>query len=121
MRTYNREREREKKNKIKTTFKFNRTKVGRHYTLSHREIPRQPSVSFHFSIERNENFSQITSPRRRQQRLETAKMSMSPRITPIDWKLRYETVQYDHKVEMDQLRLHYERELKDKVTGESDQ
>lgn len=46
-------------------------------------------------------------------------MSMSPRITPVDWKLRYETAQYEHKHEIERLRLHYEHELKDKVIGKS--
>jgi hypothetical protein len=63
----------------------------------------------------------MTSPRRQQQvsQLETATthMSMSPRITPIDWKLRYETSQFEHKLELERIRLHYEHELKDKVTG----
>jgi hypothetical protein len=63
----------------------------------------------------------MTTPRRQQQvtELETATthMSMSPRTTPIDWKLRCETLQFEHQLELERIRLHYEHELRDKVTG----
>jgi hypothetical protein len=64
----------------------------------------------------------MTLPRRQQQQvpeLETAAtfMSKSPRTTPIDWKLRYETQQFEHQIELERVRLHYEHELKDKVIG----
>jgi hypothetical protein len=64
----------------------------------------------------------MISPRRQQHQgteLETAttRMSTSPRITPIDWKLRYDTLQFEHKIELERLKLQYEHELKDKVTG----
>mgnify|MGYP006996225423 FL=1 len=63
----------------------------------------------------------MTSPRRQQQapELETAAMfmSMSPRTTPIDWKGRCETLQFEHQLELELCRLHYEHELRDKVTG----
>ncbi|CAF3780638.1 unnamed protein product, partial [Rotaria magnacalcarata] len=62
----------------------------------------------------------MTSPRRQQQvpELETATlhMSISPRTTPVDWKLRYETLQFEHQLEIERVRLHYEHELKDKIT-----
>ena len=63
----------------------------------------------------------MTSPRRQQQgsELETTprRMAMSPRTTPTDWKLRYETLQFEHQLELERIRLHYEHELKDKVMG----
>ncbi len=63
----------------------------------------------------------MTTPRRQQQvtELETAttRMSMSPGTTPIDWKLRCETLQFEHQLELERIRLHYEHELRDKVTG----
>jgi hypothetical protein len=42
----------------------------------------------------------------------------SPRILQTDWKLRCETLQFEHKVELERLRLHYEHELHEKVVGE---
>jgi len=62
----------------------------------------------------------MTSPRRQQvSELKTATtyMSTSPRITPIDWKLRCEKLQFEHQLELERIRLHYEHELRDKVTG----
>lgn len=63
----------------------------------------------------------MTSPRRQQQVTEpatlTTYMSSSPRITPVDWKLRCETLQFEHRLELDRIRVHYEHELKDKLTG----
>jgi hypothetical protein len=47
----------------------------------------------------------------------TTYMSISSRITPIDWKLRCETLQFEHQLELERIRLHYEHELKEKVTG----
>ncbi|CAF0901957.1 unnamed protein product [Rotaria sordida] len=62
----------------------------------------------------------MTSPCRQQQmpQFETAtkNMSISPRTTPIDWKLRCETLQFEHEVELERIRLHYEHELKEKIT-----
>ncbi|CAF4637647.1 unnamed protein product [Rotaria sp. Silwood1] len=61
----------------------------------------------------------MTSPRRQQiPELETAtaRMSISPRTTPIDWKLRCETLQFEHELELDRMRLHYDHELKEKIT-----
>jgi hypothetical protein len=50
--------------------------------------------------------------------LETATIQMSsPRIIPTDWKLRFETLQFEHKGELERIRLHYEHELKEKVIG----
>jgi hypothetical protein len=62
----------------------------------------------------------MTSPRRQQvSELETATtyMSVSPRIIPIDWKLRCEKLQFEHKLELERIHLHYEHELREKVTG----
>ena len=89
--------------------------------MSHHETPRQPTVSLHLIVEKNS--SQPTSPRRRQQELPelettTTYMSASPRITAVDWKLRCETVQFEHQLELERIRLHYEHELKEKVTGD---
>ncbi|CAF2747176.1 unnamed protein product [Rotaria sp. Silwood2] len=61
----------------------------------------------------------MTSPRRQQvPELETAttRMSISPRTTPIDWKLRCETLQFEHELELERIRLHYEHEIKEKIT-----
>jgi hypothetical protein len=63
----------------------------------------------------------MTAPRRQQKQvpeLEIATPYMSsPRITPTDWKLRYETVKFEHQLEIERIRIHYEHELKEKVTG----
>lgn len=78
---------------------------------------------FHFIFfsQEKRNSSQMTSPRRQQQMTEpttsTTYMSSSPRITPTDWKLRCETLQFEHRLEIDRLRLHYEHELKDRMIG----
>jgi hypothetical protein len=90
--------------------------------MSHDEIPRQPTISFRLTVEKNTS-SPMTSPRRQQRQptpeLETATsyMSGSPRITPIDWKHRCETIQFEHQLELERIRLHYEHELKEKVAG----
>jgi hypothetical protein len=87
--------------------------------MSNYETPRQPAVSVRLRVEQNS--SEMTSPRRQQQipELETATtyMSVSPRTTPIDWKHRCELLQFEHQLELERIHLHYEHELKDKVTG----
>ena len=35
----------------------------------------------------------------------------------IDWKQRYEQSQNEHQLELERIRLHYEHELREKVTG----
>lgn len=35
----------------------------------------------------------------------------------IDWKQRCEQLQIEHQLELERIRLHYDQELKDKVTG----
>jgi hypothetical protein len=41
-------------------------------------------------------------------------MTKSPEI---DWKQRYEQLQLEHQLELERIRLHYDHELKEKVTG----
>lgn len=43
--------------------------------------------------------------------LETMKSS------DIDWKQRCEQLQFEHQLELERIRLHYDHELKEKVTG----
>lgn len=82
-------------------------------------MSRQPTLSFHFTLEKNS--FQITSRRRQQQvpelEIATIHMSVSAQTTSIDWRLRYETLEYDHQIELERVRLHYEHELKEKVAG----
>ena len=41
-------------------------------------------------------------------------MNPSPEV---DWKQRCEQLQYEHQLELERIRLHYDQELKEKVTG----
>ncbi|CAF5213623.1 unnamed protein product, partial [Rotaria magnacalcarata] len=45
--------------------------------------------------------------------LETATMTVSPEI---DWRKRYEQLQFEHQLEIERIRLHYDHELKEKLT-----
>ena len=94
--------------------------------MSRDEIPRQPTISFRLTVEKNTS-SPMTSPRRQHRQptpeLEaaTSSMSASPRSPSTDWKLRCETLQFEHQLELERIRLHYEHELKEKVAGRDDQ
>ncbi len=46
--------------------------------------------------------------------LETTIMIKSPEV---DWKQRCEELQFAHQLELERIRLHYDHELKEKVTG----
>jgi hypothetical protein len=46
--------------------------------------------------------------------LEIPTMTKSPEI---DWKQRCEQLQFEHQLELERIRLHYDHELKEKVTG----
>ena len=41
-------------------------------------------------------------------------MTKSPQV---DWKQRCEQLQFDHQLELERVRSHYDQELKDKVAG----
>lgn len=41
-------------------------------------------------------------------------MTKSPQV---DWKQRCEQLQFEHQLELERIRLHYDQELKDKVAG----
>ena len=90
--------------------------------MSHDEKPRQPKISLRLIVEKNSS-KQIASPHRQQNSRTpefdrtTTSMFASPRITPTDWKLRYDNLQYEHQLELERLRLHYEHQLREKVTG----
>lgn len=43
-----------------------------------------------------------------------SEMNPSPEV---DWKQRCEQLQYEHQLELERIRLHYDQELKEKVTG----
>ena len=45
---------------------------------------------------------------------ETIKMNES---SEIDWKQRCEQLQFEHKLELERIRMHYDHELKEKVAG----
>ncbi len=47
-------------------------------------------------------------------KLETITMIKSPEI---DWKQRCEQLQFEHQLELERIRLHYDHELKEKVNG----
>lgn len=111
---------REKENKIKkTTLSFNRTKVG----VQDDEPSENVKATIHFFsfCIRKKFFLQMTSPHRQQQipELETVAfhMSISPGTTPIDWKSRYETLQFQYELELERMRLHYEHKYQERVTG----
>lgn len=46
--------------------------------------------------------------------LETASNIILPGI---DWKHRYEQLNFEHQIELERIRLHYDLELKDKLNG----
>jgi hypothetical protein len=46
--------------------------------------------------------------------LETANMTNTPEI---DWKQRCEQLQFEHQLEIERIRLHYDHELKEKAAG----
>lgn len=92
--------------------------------MSHFETPRQPTFSFRVTVNENSSPSAMTSPRRQRNQLTpeleaaTTFMSASPRIiTPVDWKSRYEALEFDHRLQIERVRLHYEHELREKVAG----
>jgi len=87
--------------------------------MNDHEIPRQPTVALLLKVEKGS--SQMSSPcqQRQEAQIESAikHLSMSPDATPIDWKLRFEISQYEHQRELERIHLHYERQLKEKITG----
>ena len=93
--------------------------------MSHFETPRQPTFSFRVTVNENSSPSTMTSPRRQRNQLTpeleagTTFMSASPRATPIDWKSRYENLQFQHQLDIERVRLHYEHELREKVAGKT--
>jgi hypothetical protein len=62
----------------------------------------------------------MTSSQQQQQvpELETTTMTKSPEG---DWKQRCEQLQFEHQLELERIRLHYDHELKEKVTGKYQQ
>ncbi|CAF3994942.1 unnamed protein product, partial [Rotaria sp. Silwood2] len=57
----------------------------------------------------------MTSPHQQSQvpEVATTNMTESPET---DWKLRYEQLQFEHQLELERIRLHYDHELKEKLT-----
>jgi len=80
--------------------------------MNDHEIPRQPTVALLLTGEKGS--SQMSSPCQQAQ-IESATKHSS--ISPIDWKLRFEASQYEHQRELERIHLHYERQLKEKITG----
>jgi hypothetical protein len=57
-----------------------------------------------------------TSPQQVPER-ETTSILVSPETNKIDWKQRCEQLQFEHQLDLERIRLHYDHELKEKVTG----
>ena len=60
----------------------------------------------------------MSEERRQQQqvpKLEQTIMTKSPEV--VDWKQRCEQLQFEHQLELERIRLHYDHELKEKVAG----
>ncbi|CAF0769736.1 unnamed protein product [Rotaria sordida] len=57
----------------------------------------------------------MTSPNQQSQipEIETTNMTVSPET---DWKKRFEQLQFEHQLELERIRLHYDHELKEKLT-----
>jgi hypothetical protein len=84
--------------------------------MNDHEIPRQPTVALLLTVEKGS--SQMSSPCQQAQiESATKHSSISPGATAIDWKLRFEASQYEHQRELERIHLHYERQLKEKITG----
>lgn len=58
----------------------------------------------------------MTSPDQQSQVTELDKTHMSV-PHEIDWKQRYEQLQSERQLEIERIRLHYDQELKEKLTG----
>ncbi|CAF1404730.1 unnamed protein product [Adineta steineri] len=86
--------------------------------MNKHKIPRQPTASPYFKEEKNS--CQTIIPCRRQEispiESTLTHMSITLSTTPTDWKLRYETLQNQHQLELERVRHHYEHQLKEKVT-----
>ena len=46
-------------------------------------------------------------------------MTVSAELNTLDWKERCEQLEYEHQLDLERVRLHYDRELKEKVIGKS--
>ena len=46
--------------------------------------------------------------------LETTSMTVS---ADVNWKQRYEQLHFEQQLELERIRLHYDRELKEKLNG----
>jgi hypothetical protein len=56
----------------------------------------------------------MTSPHEQIPQLEIKIMTVTPEI---DWKQRCEQLQFEHQLELERIRLHYDHELREKATG----
>lgn len=44
-------------------------------------------------------------------------MTLSAELSDIDWKQRCDQLEFDHQLDLERIRLHYDHELKEKVAG----
>lgn len=51
----------------------------------------------------------------------TVTMTVTEDPMETDWKKRCEELQYQHELDLERIRLHYDHELKEKVTGKMKQ
>ncbi len=58
----------------------------------------------------------MTSEQQQVPQSETTTMNQSPTI---DWKQRCEQLQFEHQLELERIRLHYDHELKEKAAGKT--
>ena len=89
--------------------------------MSHYEVLRQPTVSFHLAADGNSS-PRLPLPRQQQNKMTEFETTItylpeSQRTTPVDWKQRCENIQFHHQLELERTRLHYENQLQQKITG----
>ena len=56
----------------------------------------------------------MTSLQQQVPEIETVSMTAT---SEINWKQRCEQLQFEHQIELERIRLHYDHELKEKVAG----
>ena len=44
-------------------------------------------------------------------------MTLAAKLSDIDWKQRCDQLEFEHQLDLERIRLHYDHELKEKVAG----
>ena len=91
--------------------------------MNHYQVLRQPTVSFHVAADGNSS-PRPALPRQQQSNMTEFETTItylpeSQRTTPVDWKQRCENLQFQHQMELERIRLHYENQLQQNTTGTS--